>query len=618
MGAFGTVMVARQGRSDISRPLDASDRRALHGAAAAMVGAFVLLRSWTLFPSWFYADDHRLLSQARESGLTAHYLVTPFDSQYMPLGRFLAWVVAQPTTPSWTLACVITLVLLACTAAACWWMLVTVFGERWEVLALLALFLSSTLALPAAMWWAASLNQLPFLVAWCGSVAAGVRYLRTGRRRWLVSLLAMVALGLLAYVKTLLVVPVLAFLAFGYFSSGSLTNRLAQVCRRRPWGVAGLLALTGGFTAYYVLSVPQPFVGGSAASVAGPVADRLIGTSWASAVLGGPWRWDGGNAPVGVTDPWPWLVHLAWVLVAGVVAYAWLRRQRSLRAWALLALCLGLDYGLLMATRAPFFGAISGNEMRYLTEAAAAVALCVGLALLPVRDAAECSRPRPEPRLRPGLSPVTAGAATVVVVLSSAVSTVSYARIWHQDNPGERYVANLAQDVRVHGRVDLVDAQVPDEVMPPLTLPYNRLSTLTRLHVQGVSYPSVTGRLMTVTADGHLTPAVLEAGLVADSGPTKGCGYKVTGSGRTIDLPAETIDVTWWVRIAYLSSQSSPVRVTAGSQTGTGQLQAGLGTLFVRATGQFDSIGIAGLSAGTTLCVDAVEVGTPVVEKSPS
>ncbi len=609
------LLVTADGDRDQPLPVDAKDRQTVHLAAAALIALTLSLRAWSLLPSWFYADDHRLLSQAREHGLSLSYLTTPFDSQYMPFGRLVAWIVAGDpgTTPSWGLATCITLLCLAGASGACWWMLVACFGCRWENLLLLALFLTSTLALPATMWWAASLNQIPLLIAWCGCVAAGVTYLRTTRWVWLGVLLLFLLFGFAAYVKAVLVLPVLAFIAYGYFTRGTGADRVRTVLSLWRWAVLSTGTATVAFLAYYRFSIPQPFSEDSPWSVAGPVTDTLIGTSWATATLGGPWRWDAGNAPIGTTNPWDWSVHLSWVLLAFVIVYSVLQRERSGRAWVLLALCLSLDLVLLLGTRAPFFGAIAGNEMRYLTESAAALALCLGLAFLPLRGALEASAPRPVPALRRSVSGLAASVACLAVVASSLVSSVSYVRIWHDDNPGEKYLHALGDAVRSQGHVELVDAQVPDQVMPPLTLPYNRVAALTPLYAPGADYPQISGKLLSVTPEGRLATTVIEPGIVVDDGPIEGCGWKVPPSGRVIKLPGGTLEVTWWVRIAYLSSGATPVTVTAGSQTRSGQLHSGLGSLYVMLEGGFDEVRISGLSEGTTLCVDRVEVGTPTV-----
>ena len=56
---------------------------------------------------------------------------------------------ATRVTLNWTLAATLTLGVQLLASAACLWMLVTLFGARWGILAPLALYLTSALSLPA-------------------------------------------------------------------------------------------------------------------------------------------------------------------------------------------------------------------------------------------------------------------------------------------------------------------------------------------------------------------------------------------------------------------------------------------------------------------------------------
>ncbi len=598
------------------------DRSTFYALAGLAAGLTLLLRTWALAGSWFYADDHRLLGQAQDSEFGVRYLTEPFDSQFMPFGRAVAWLVTHDAGggavhASWSSAVIVSVVLSAAAAAACLWMLTAAFGRRWEVLVLYVLALTATTALPAGMWWAASLNQLPLLVAWPAAVAATLRYLQTGRTRWVLAIAAVLALGLLAYVKTVLVVPVLAYLVLAYFSTGSLPDRIRSVVQGHKVAVITVTTLVGGFTAYYVSSVPSVVTQSSVADTAGPLADRLIGTSWATAVMGGPWRWNDANAPVSITDPPDWAAHAAWVVLALLVAYVSLRRTGTWRAWGLITLGLSLDYALLLLTRGPVFGAIAGNEMRYLTESSLYVPLGLGLALLPLRSALTPSRPRETPLVLVRLGPAVSVLAASAVVGGSLVSTAVYVGTWHDDNPGRSYLDAVTQATQGRERTDVVDTVVPPEVMSPVQAPWNSTSRLLPVHVSGVDFPAVSGDLQVLSPNGVPSPARIDPATTSVPGRVEGCGWRITSDRRTIPLQQETLEYDWWLRIGYLSSQRSALTVTAGDVSRSTVVNPGLGSLFVHTPGSFDSVTLSDLEPDTTLCVDVIEVGVPTSGEAP-
>ena len=157
------------------------------------------------------------------------------------------------------------------------------------------------------------------------------------------------AIGLLFYVKALLIVPVVGFLALGYFAPGPAArparrraSALARRRRRRPARAA--------YLGYYVTHVSSP--SSDAPGVVGPLADNMLGTAFASRSPAG--RGAGRRGPAErLRPPADWTVHLAWVLVVLVVLYGALRRRRTLRAWVLLAGYLAALLLLLLTSRAP-------------------------------------------------------------------------------------------------------------------------------------------------------------------------------------------------------------------------------------------------------------------------
>ncbi len=578
------------------------------GAAAAMVLAHLAVRAWAVYPAWFYSDDFRLVHESAREPLTLDLLLAPYDAQLMPWGRFVAWIGAAPDHLSWPLLASTSLAMQAVAAVACTWMLMTLFGCRWRVLVPLAFYLSTAMTMPAFLWWAAALNQLPLQAVFFASVATWVKHLRTRQLRWLTVTLVLLATGLAAYVKVLLVFPVLAFLALGWFAQGGPARRVVTVMRRHWPAVLAGVAGGAAFLASYAVHVPQ-LASGETPDGAAALAEEMVGTSFVTALLGGPWRWDDWVAPAGQADPPAWSVHLSWVVVALVVAYLALRRERTLRAWVLLGGYLAADYLLLLTTRAQVFGSVSGTEYRYLTDAACATVLALGLASMELRGAEQTSRVRAEPLLTRPVSARAVAAATIVVAASGLWSSVTYARLWHTEHPTEEYLSAAVDSAEDLERVDLANQTVPADVMAPLSAPYNTTEALLPMLTPAAEFPVATDRLHVLDATGHVVEAELRGGTSSLPGPVPGCGWKVQESTRTIPLRGPTLDLPWWLRMDYLASGDTAVRVQAGETDRVVDLQRGLNTVYVQADGAFPAISLGGLDPGVTVCVDEITAG---------
>lgn len=580
-------------------------------AGAGLILAMLIFRGWALFRSFFYLDDYNLLISAHGARLDGAYLAEPYNSHLMPGGRLIAWLVEHSGQLNWSLAATFTLVGQLLAGAAALWMLVTLFGARWPILAPLALYLTSAMTIPAMMWWTASLNQVPLQSTFFFSVGAWVCYLRGRRLRWLAVTVLALCLGLFFYVKALLVFPVLAFIALAYFASGGPWARFRTVVRRYwPAVLVGALA-AGGYVGYYLSHVTAPFTETTPRLVA-ILADSMIGEAFMTAVVGGPWDWDPRAAPNAFADPPQWGVHLAWVAVVLVVLYAFFRRRGTLRAWALLGIYLAGLLTLLVNSRAPVYGRIIGLEYRYLTDAACAVALCTGLAFLSVRGAEQPSRPRDEPLLRVRMPGVGVIAVVALVCVSSVVSSVRYVDFWHTRNASDDYLHTLADDLRRQGAVDLVDRGVPDAVVPALYAPDNLVHRFMVILDNHAQFPDASSHLGIVGEGGTIREALIEdAAVLSEKGPRAGCGWLVRERGKEIPLTARAFTWQWWARIGYLASADSSVVVSAGNSRIETEILAGPNSLWIHLDGSFDQIGISGLGTGVSMCVDTIEVGQP-------
>ncbi|CAN5270160.1 hypothetical protein BH09ACT12_BH09ACT12_35510 [soil metagenome] len=582
------------------------------GAAVLLVAAQLGLRAWALFPSWFYLDDYNLLLDAQSQSSVGH-LLDPYNSHLMPAGRLVAWLVESSGVLDWSVAATSVLALQATAGAAAVWMLCTLFGVRWSVLAPLALYLFSPITVPAMMWWTAALNQVFLQTAFFLTVGAAIHYLRSRRIIWLLATLAAIGLGLLFYVKALLLGPVVAFLALAYFARGGPITRVRRVVRTYWPAAVGGAVLVGGYLVYYVSHVSEPFTR-TGPGLVGRLADSMIGTAFGTALLGGPWRWQSTAPPNSFADPPSWTVHVAWVFVVLVILYGAFTRVRTLRAWALLAGYLIALLALLVDSRAPVYGSIIGLEYRYLTDAACALALVVGLVFLPLRGAVESSAPRAEPLLRVRVRPLVTAGLVLAICVSSIVSTVPYVQRWHHDNASDGYLHTLRRELQSHGTVDLADQTVPEEVVSGVFAPANQLRRLLPLLDATVAFPTSTDALVAVADDGTLRHAVIDSSVPAKPGSRPGCGWLVQDIGRTIPLEGRAFDWTWWIRIGYLSSADSPVVISAGDTVEETEVQRGAHSLYVKIEGGFDDVKISGLDDDVVMCVDSIDVGQPTAE----
>jgi hypothetical protein len=596
-------------------------RHPVVAVALAMIALQLVHRSWALHSGWFYTDDYLLLLDAQRDGLTADYVLAAYNSHLMPGSRVLVWLVGSSGPLNWGLAATVTLVVQALASLAALWMLVSLFGRRWAVLAPLAVYLTSAMTAQATLWWISSLNQISVQAAFFLAVGAWVGYLRTRRPGWLLAAAGSVALGLLFFQKILLVLPVLVFVAFVYFAPGGPRKRLGRLVRTYWPALLVMGGVVGVYGIYSLLEVRQPFTGGRPTEIP-QLAWNMVGTAVVGA-LGGPWRWEWRPGGAWAATP-TWLVAAAVAAAVLLAAYSIVQRSRAWWAWVLLVGYLLMEVLLVATSRAPVFGPEIGLAYRLQTDAICAVVLSLGLATLPLVGAAHSSESRGRllPPWRPARplvrvltrrvqAPWLVGA-VVLVSLSGLLCWTSYTRSWHEHNTSREYLRTMDTELRRQGTTTLADQPVPDSVLPEaLFAPdHNLVSTLVPLLGRSIEFPVASSDLSVVSASGTLHKALVEASATSQPGPHPNCGWLGRAPRLKVPLTSRTYDVEWWVRIGYLSTQADRVVVQLGDDGVDARVAAGLGNLYVRTRGEFDSVVISDLAAETRICVDAVEVGT--------
>lgn len=581
--------------------------------AFAMIALQLAFRGWAALGGWFYSDDYEFLAAATGRSLDLGYLFAPHDVHLMPGGVLLSWLVAQAGPFNWTLAAVVVLVLQLGADLACLAMLLVLFGRRWWCLLPLGFYLYSTTTLTAFLWWSAAVNQLPMHAALFLAVACHVTYLRTGRVRWGLGGVLAVALGLLFFEKSLLILLPLALLTLLYFgpSAGGVRRRALQpvLAHWRVWAAYAVLAAV--YLVGYLQLVPSP------ADDRGPIdylglLDSMLRTSLVVSSLGGPWVWSDRNPPLGQVATPAWAAAAAGVVLLGLVALTLRRRRGAWRALVVAVPYVLLTWFLLAQARGAALGSFAGQELRYLADAAPVLTLCLGLAVLPLRGSAPAGRGR-RAAARPRLSPVSGRRLVAVVlaavVVGAVVSNVAYARMWTGPFPAKAYVQATERAV-TNDRLAVADSPVPELVMSATSFPSNLPSRMFAPLGDRLVAEDHGTDLSMLGSDGVPYGAVIEGGPTSAPGPRQGCGYLLRGSTTTVPMAGPDAPYFWWLQLSYLSSARGEVELSVGGRTHLAEVRPGAHRFFLQGSGAVDPVTVRSATSGLVVCLDRVQIGT--------
>jgi hypothetical protein len=378
--------------TDAGAPRDAGEWLRTHGVTVAAITLIVIQLWWKaalLAHSYFRQDDYYTFDRALAHGLSWKYLMLVDAGHMAPLGFAISWVLARVSLYNWPLTCVVILAFLAAASFALLRVLRTLFGSRPAILIPLVVYLFSPLSLAGVAWWSVAIETLPLELAIFMAVHAHVRYLREGRARSAVAAASWLLLGLVTIEKGAVIPPLLLALTSAFFVEGRWAASTVTAVRRywKAWVLYGVLL--AGYCAVFFLQLPgsstQPSGPGPASRLA-ELASTLVGTTLLPGALGGPWHWSVLGFGYAQASPPAALQQLSWAVAGLVVVVSCVCRPRAWRAWTIL---LGW---IIVADIVPVVlgrlgtqpATLLGVQTRYLTDATPVLALCIGLAFLPL------------------------------------------------------------------------------------------------------------------------------------------------------------------------------------------------------------------------------------------
>ena len=598
-----TSRVEDKARSWVPKDLTTGQKVIL--VALMMIFLQLILRAWAIYGGWFYGDDLKFLSQAATERLSLDLLFTRHQQQLMPGGILVAWLVGRGPAFSWPLAATTILAMQALASASCLLMLRNLFGLRPAILIPLALYLFSPLTLGAFMWWAAALNQLPLQIVFFLIIATHVEYMRTRKAMWVIASGALLLIGLLFYIKAVLIVPVLAFVTVAYFAEGRAWLRIRTSLRRFWPAWTSFIVVSAGYLVAYATTGESP-IDGNRDSPYLETADRQIREALGPALVGGPWRWlDPGRQDVLANAP-DFSISIAWIAIVAVAGLTVQRNVGAWRAWALLVVYLVPTVFLTTNGRAGSFGPDVGLYLRYLSDVSVVACLAIACATMTILGATSSLRPRARAIGVPTRW-MTAGVA--LFAIGAVWSTIAYAQFWQKQSPAETFVSNARAVLDPVDQIDIVDERLPDYFVLGPNAPFDRPSRL--LAPFGKKITPVKGGtdLEIFSPSGRLESAVVTPGITSEPVVDKDCGTLVKSKPRSIDLEYPVTDETWWMSIPYLASDTGVLTVEAGDNVKSFLLEEGPHSLFYRTTGTYDSVTLTVATPKLGVCVLEISVG---------
>jgi len=583
-------------------------------AALLMCAAQLGFRAWAVFGAWFQFDDFYFLSRAMDPHFGLDDLFSNYGGHLMPGGYLATWLDLKLAPFSFTPVAAELLALQALADAGALVFLFSAFGRRPGVLPPLAIYLFTVVSLPALVWWAAGINQLPFLAAiwWAGWTH--LRYLRSRRIGWAVATMAITAVSLCFTEKSLLVFVLFGFLALGYFATGPLAQRLQSVWTTYRTAVVLYGAIAVAYVGLYVWRGLALGAGAGQQQSVGQVALNLVVHSYATGILGGPLHWAPLSVIDSLADPNELVIGVAVLAIAGLVYATWRSYRRSLRAWLLPAIVLVADVAILAGGRSAL-GPNLALEYRYLTELAALSAIALGLAVMPLRGATESAEPaEPTPLLSRG---ALVGTATVLVAALGTVSSFQYAHDWQSKHDSKDFFAGVEASLRTFDHpVPMVDVGVPQFLLWGYSWPYNSTSHVLRRYADRITYPDIVNdSIYGLGDDGTIQPVAISAVRRSQVNGNATCPYPASAGGVTVPLNGPFIGTNWWVHLTYDSPGSAPLHVHVGTDDYDVTVEKGLHSLFFRADAPATGRGVRTIvlsDAPAHFCVSDAELGTPV------
>ncbi|MEU5841820.1 hypothetical protein [Rhodococcus sp. NPDC047139] len=587
-------------------PRSARSGRCVLTVAAALILVQAVLRAVVAASGEFYWDDLILIGRAGSYPLLSDtFLWYDHDGHFMPAAFVLAGIATKVAPLEWWPAAaslVVGQLLASLAVLRVLWLLLSPRRALWGPL---LFYLLTPLTLPAFAWWAAALNALPLQAALAWVAGDALQYSRTRRRRHLVGAVVVTGAALLFFEKSVLV-------PFVAFATVALACHVDAVGRpiRQAWAQARPLWLASAavllvWAVCYATVVESRFGIPPWSMVAG-LTHHGLSYGLLPSLVGGPWQWDRWNPSPPWADPPLVLVVASWLVVILAVVWSVRRRTRTGAVWIAATAYVLASLAAMVSTR---FGPGTTYELaqtlRYFADSAVVLTIAAALIL---------RAPRRGTSSHPRFVRATAWICAAVFTVGSLWTTVTFTRSW-SDNPTGGYLA--ASKVALTERPDdtVLDHPVSVWVLLPVTYPHNMVGSVFSALPDRSEIRDYATELWVLDDRGHRTPAELFPLRSVLPGSEPDCGHRVdvTGTATTLPLDSPAGDWEWTVQVNYRASADGTIDLGfPGHDAVTAPVTRGLGTVYVRVSGNGSALQARSSTPGTTVCLGGGSLGVVV------
>jgi len=593
-------------------------------AAIALVAAAVLIRVQIATRGFLAEDDFVLANRAQASDFSLGFLLAMYNNHLAPGIQAIFWVVTRAVGLEYWPYVLIFAVAQTALGISFFRLLRLLTRPGWAQLIPLAILMFSPLTLDTTSMLTVGLYFLPMELAAVWAIGAQVKYSRTRRPWHLVTLAAALLFGLAFYEKTLLVGPLVVLVTGYLLVPGGPVRNLVQTIRREWPGWAVLVGVSGLYLGLY-LTRPAPPCNplGCAPAFGWPTSSvgevvkfigQLVGTTLVPGLLGGPWRWvHTGDGPP-LTDTPDVLRWLTWAVFLAVMVGTIVRRRVAVRAWVTLTAYIALVVGLFAVTRlgSPLSN-LAGLVPHYIADIVVVAALCIGIAMLGLRDETEeAVRFLPDGLREPVVVATTLVLVFVAVLgygIGTAMSTAKYGDAWAVKHGRDYLSTARAELIAAPEGTVFFDQPVPNEVVPGYIWPDALQSQFFRTVEPQPVFVTESANPSVFDSTGHIQP-VQVVGVNSKPGPVKDCGYRVSdGKPTVIPLEGNAFPWTWAVRVGYLSSGTSTATFRLGNATHEFAFTAGLHNVYFFLEGDGGEVELTVKDPTINFCTNLVVVG---------